>query len=165
MSAIDELSQSLLPGSISQSTFRSEYPIIVREGGAEVSSAAVIELATQSQAIFEARGFDWKAAYPQLFFSQTANHYLAVHKHGRFISIEKRKLSSDEMQAEEKGAQGDLKKVRKALDVVKELVLAHGKKGRLSLVCKDGLMKVYHRSSDEGLLPNAVMKLFEASSL
>ncbi len=129
----------------------------VLEGGVEVPADTVIEVATVSQAILNSRGFYWKEAYPQLFFSQTAQHYLATHKHGRFFDITKTKLSSEKLQEVERGLQSVFK------DEIKRLVVARGKEGRLSLVCTNGILSVYERERDESLLPDAAMRFFESS--
>lgn len=164
VSSVDELAASLSAVSLTrQSTFRSEYPLLVREGGIEVPADTVIELATISQSILSSRGFNWREFYPQLFFSQTAQHYLAMHKHGRFFYVTKTKLSSEKLQEEERGLQSTFKKVRKVLDEIKKLVIARGKEGRLSLVCNGGILSVHERESDESLLPDAAMKFFEST--
>ena len=145
MSSVDELAESLSAVSLtSQSAFRSEYSLLVREGGVEVPSDTIMEVATVSQAILNSRGFYWKEAYPQLFFSQTAQHYLATHKYGRFFDITKTKLSSEKLQEVERGLQSVFKKVGKVLDEIKRLVVARGKEGRLglSLVCSNGILSV-----------------------
>ena len=133
------------------------------EGGYVVSPTAVIELTTRSEATLKNYGFNWKESYPQLFFSQTAHHFLAIHQRGRFYDVQKRKLSSDELQAVEEKAQVDLKKVRKALELIQEIVIKHGRKGRISLVCVRGALSVYERDSDDNCLPDPIMKLFETS--
>jgi hypothetical protein len=160
-SSVDELAESLSAVSLApQTAFRSEYPLLVREGGVEVPADTVIEIVTRSQANLH-RGYDWKEVYPQLWFSQTAQHYLAVHKHGRFFEITKTKMK--EMQSVEQSLQTGFKKVRKVLDVIRELVIKHGKEGGLSLVYKGGVMKVYERESKECLLPDVAMKFFETA--
>lgn len=158
---MDELAESLSSVSLTpQTAFRSEYPLLVREGGVEVPADTVIEIVTRSQANWR-RGYDWKEVYPQLFFSQTAQHYLAVYKNGKFFEITKTKMK--EMQSEEQNLQTGFKRVRKVLDVIRELVVKHGKEGGLSLVCKGGVMKVYERESKESLLPEVAMKFFETA--
>ena len=161
VSSIDDLTDSLSAISISHSTSRSNGNLTVMEGGAEVSHTAVVELTTRSQTNMRNNGFDWKEAYPQLFFSQTTHHFLAVHTRGRFIDIQKRKLGSEELQNVAKDAQVELKKMRKALDLIKEVVIEHGKKGRISLVCVEGKLKVYQRNSDESCLPDSALSLFD----
>ena len=165
VSNIDDITSSLSSISLSQASpgSPSNAQLTVREGGSEVPSTAVIELATRSVTTMKFQGYDWKEAYPQLFFSQTAQHILAVHQRGRFTEIQKRKLSSDELKSVEKETQGDLKKLRNVLDIIKEIVIAHGRQGRLSLVCVGGKLKVYRRTSDESCLPKSEMALFDAS--
>jgi hypothetical protein len=165
VSNIDDITSSLSSISLSRASDSSPLnaQLTVREGGSEVPSTAVIELTTRSVTTMKVHGYDWKEAYPQLFFSQTAHHILAIHQRGRFTDIQKRKLSSDEIKAVEKGAQGDLKRLRRFLDTIKEIVIAHGRKGRLSLVCVGGELKVYERTSDESCLPESAIALFDAS--
>lgn len=159
--SVDELVASLTSVSLSPRTaFRSEYPLLVREGGVEVPADTVIEIVTRSEANMT-RGYNWKDVYPQLFFSQTAQHYLGVHKHGRFSEINKKKTK--EMQDIEQDLQPGFKKVRNVLDVIREVVIKHGKEGALSLVCKGGVMQVYERESKETLLPDVAMKFFESA--
>ena len=165
VSNIDDITNSLSSISLSQvsSASPSNAQLVVREGGSEIPATAVIELATRSVNTMKLQGYDWKEAYPQLFFSQTAHHILAIHQRGRFMEIQKRKLASDELKSIEKEAQDDLKRVRKVLDIIKEIVIAHGKNGRLSLVCVGGELKVYKRTSDESCLPAWAIALFDAS--
>ncbi|KIM43046.1 hypothetical protein M413DRAFT_443856 [Hebeloma cylindrosporum] len=161
VSSIDDLTDSLSAITIGPASRSGN--LTVMEGGTEVSHTAVVELTTRSQTNMRNNGFDWKEAYPQLFFSQTAHHFLAIHIRGRFIDIQKRKLNSEELQNVAKDAQVELKKVRKALELIKEVVIEHGKKGRISLVCVQGKLKVYQRSSDESCLPQPALSLFEQS--
>jgi hypothetical protein len=165
VSNIDDITNSLSSISLSQASPNSPLngQLTVHEGGSEVPSTAVVELTTRSVNTMKLNGYDWKEAYPQLFFSQTAHHILAIHQRGRFTEIQKRKLSSDEIKAVEKDAQGDFKRLRNVLDTIKEIVIAHGKKGRLSLVCVGGELRVYKRTSDESCLPESAIALFDAS--
>ena len=165
VSNIDDITNSLSSISLSRapnSSF-SNAQLSVREGGSQVPFTAVVELTTRSVNTMKLHGYDWKEAYPQLFFSQTAHHILAVHQRGCFTEIQKRKLSSNELKAVEKEAQGDLKRLRKVLDTIKEIVISHGRNGRLSLVCVEGELKVYKRTSDESCLPGSAIALFDAS--
>ncbi|KJA23285.1 hypothetical protein HYPSUDRAFT_40104 [Hypholoma sublateritium FD-334 SS-4] len=160
ISSIDELTSTMNAIHLSQSTRPSQY-LTVLEGGTEVSQTAVVELVTRSQMNMQMNGFNWKEAYPQLFFSQTAHHFLAVHQRGRFQEIKKTKLSSDELQSVADDAQVDLKRVRQVLALIKDIVVMHGKKGRLSLICQGGELKVYSRRNEESCLPESALKLFE----
>ena len=165
VSNIDDITNYLSSMSLTQASSASTWnsQLTVREGGTEVPSTAVVELATRSVNTMKIRGYDWKEAYPQLFFSQTAFHILAIHQRGCFTEIQKRKLTCDELKAVEKEAQGDLKRLRKVLDRIKEIVIVHGRNGRLSLVCVGGELKVYSRTSDESCLPESAIALFDSS--
>lgn len=162
ISSIDELAQSLSGVSLSSEP-SSGLPspkngLTVIKGGNYVSASAVIELTTRSEA--RQNLYDWKEAYPQLFFSQTAHHFLAVHQRGRFIAVNKRKLSSPELQNVEQIIQPDLKLMRKALDKIKDLVVKYGERGRLTLVCSNGELKLYERKSLDSCLPHDFLELF-----
>lgn len=162
ISSVDELAQSLSGVSLSSQPSSSQLSpkdeLTVVKGGNYVSASAVIELTTRSEA--RQNFYDWKDAYPQLFFSQTAHHFLAVHQRGRFITVNKRKLSSPELQGVEQIIQPDLKLMRKALDKIKDLVVKYGERGRLTLVCSNGELKLYERKSLDSCLPNDLLELF-----
>ena len=165
VSNIDDITSSLSSISLSRASPSSPLnaQLTVFEGGSEVPSTAVVELTTRSITSMKLKGYDWKEAYPQLFFSQTAHHILAIHQRGHFTEIQKRKLSSDEVKAVEKEAQGDLKRLRNFLDTIKRIVIAHGRRGRLSLVCVGGELNLYKRTSDESCLPESAIALFDTS--
>lgn len=160
ISSIDEITKMMSEASLSRTTRFAGGQLQIMEGGNQVASTAVVELTTRSQMTLKTHGFDWKDTYPQLFYSQTAHHFLAIHQRGRFVDIQKRKLTSDELQAVEDDAQVELKKVRKVLDLIRETVIEHGSEGRISLVCVDGELKVYKRTSDESCLPDQTLSLF-----
>jgi len=105
--------------------------------------------------------YNWKEAYPQLFLSQTPHHFLAVHQRGRFVGITKRKLQSSELDSVAATlVQTDLKKLRRALDIIRHLVIEHGEQGRLSLVCQKGVLKVFRRVSQDSCLPDEMLGWF-----
>lgn len=107
--------------------------------------------------------YEWKELYPQLFLSQTPHHFLGVHQSGRFREVEKRKLGTDpDFLAVANQMQESLKKLRQALEMIQELVIEHGAKGRLSLVCEDGELKVYERESQASCLPKEFIARFDS---
>ncbi|KAE9396969.1 hypothetical protein BT96DRAFT_1038298 [Gymnopus androsaceus JB14] len=90
-------------------------------------------------------------------------HYLGVHQSGRFIEVQKRELGKDpELLKAEKMSEMNLKKLRVALELIREIAVDAGKEGRLSLVCRDGKLEVYERRNDTGCLPEAFMRQFRA---
>jgi hypothetical protein len=132
--------------------------ITVLSGGAYVPQSSIIEMTTR--ATHRESEYDWKESYPQLFLSQTPHHFLAVHQRGRFERITKRTLESSELDNVATLIQSDLKKLRRALDVIKNLVIKHGEHGRLSLVCQGGVLKVFQRTSQENCLPDEMLGKF-----
>ncbi|KAG6864833.1 hypothetical protein C0991_006893, partial [Blastosporella zonata] len=134
--------------------------VTVIPGGSIVPQSSIAELTTRSTQ--NASNFDWKESYPQLFLSQTAHHFLAVHERGYFKEINKRKLESPELKklaVDE--IQGDLKKLRRLLDLIKDLATKHGERGRLSLVCQNSELKVYERTSQSSCLSDETLRVFD----
>lgn len=157
---VDEVSSLLEAVNISSatsSTTQTPYTLNIVTGGYEAKSAAIMELTTR----FEGRAaqFDWTDKYLQLYLSQTPHYVLGLHNRGRFSDIQRRKLS--EFQDLEDKLQPDLKALRKVLDTMQQLVVEHGQRGRLTLVCKNGVLKVYERTSQDSSLPDQMMALFD----
>jgi hypothetical protein len=132
--------------------------ITVISGGAYVPQSALIEMTTR--VTHRENEYDWKEAYPQLFLSQTPHHFLAVHQRGQFMRITKRKLKSSELDSVAILIQSDLKKLRRVLDIIKDLVIKHGERGRLSLVCQGGVLKIFQRTSQDSCLPDEMLGKF-----
>lgn len=129
--------------------------------GVKVPQSSIIELTTRSEQ--SVANFDWAEAYPQLYLSQTPLHYLAVHKRGRFAQVTKRRSDQGDFIRIEKQVMSGFRKLRRALEVVHDLVVnKHGLEGRIvSLVCTDGVLKVYERSAGgDGFLPDQLLALF-----
>lgn len=144
--------------SSSQSSLSSADLKIFR-AGAQVSQSDLLEMTTRSE--ISAANFDWGDAYPQLYFSQTPHHYLAVHRSGTFFSIAKRKIGKNDLVAIESRAQTGFRKLRKLLGEIQTMVEEGGASRRISLVCQDGALKVHERNSKESFLPNDSLALFE----
>ena len=133
--------------------------LCIRQGGILVDQDNLAELTTISKRRRDL--FDWAETYPQLFLSQSPNHFLGVHERGRFEAIEQRKLGSDDLRSVEQSLQGVLWQLRYLLDTIKALVVKHGKSGRLSLVCQGGELMVYKRSSADSCLPEDILARFD----
>ena len=108
-----------------------------------------------------AANFDWGDAYPQLYFSQTPHHYLAVHRSGTFFSIAKRKIGKNDLVAIESKAQIGFRKLRKLLGEIQTMVKEGGTNKRISLICQDGDLKIHVRNSEESFLPEDSLALFK----
>jgi len=131
----------------------------ITRAGTQVPQSSLLEMTTRSE--ISAANFDWGDAFPQLYLSQTPNHYLAVHRTGRFSSIAKRKIGEKDLIAIEANAQRGFKKLRKILGEIQTMVKKRGTTGRISLVCKDGVLKVHERDSKESCLPEDSLALFK----
>jgi hypothetical protein len=132
--------------------------LTVLSGGTSVPQSAIIEMTTRS--VYREAQYDWKESYPQLFLSQTPHHFLAVHQRGQFLRVNKRRLQSSELDRVATSIQPDLKQLRRLLDIIKQLVIKHGERGRLSLVCQGGVLKVFQRDSQDSCLPDEVLERF-----
>ncbi|CCL99525.1 uncharacterized protein FIBRA_01543 [Fibroporia radiculosa] len=128
--------------------------------GSQVLHDCVIELTTRSRNYIHQ--YDWVDAYPQLYLSQTKHHFLAAHGRGEFTAITKRTLGSPEMNAIDAQLQAGFRKLRRALEEIQELVIEHGKEGRLSLVFSRGKLQVFKRSGQDSCLPEKMLARFDA---
>ena len=133
--------------------------LTVIRGGSYNPQASIVELTTLSERRRE--NFEWSETFPQLFLSQTPHHFLGLHDRGKFITVEKRKLGSSDLRVVEQNAQANLKALKRALELIKDIVVEGGQRGRLSLVCQNGEMKVYERIGQESCLPEEIMERFE----
>lgn len=128
--------------------------------GTQVPQSDLIEMKTRSE--ISAAKFDWDDAYPQLYLSQTPHHYLAVHRTGTFLTIVKREMrNNSDLVAIENKQQPAFKGLRKVLGEIQTRVKEGGANGRISLVCKDGILRVHERIGRESCLPEDLLALFE----
>jgi hypothetical protein len=157
---VEELAASLQAASLqSQGTLRMQG-LTIQQAGEEVLQTDLLELNTR----WEQNQFpmDWSEVYCQLFLSQIPKHVMAFHHNGLFEKTEERKLgSAPELEAAKKDAENQMKKLEKAINCIRELVMKEGKDSRLSLVCVHGVLRVYKRRSQESCLPDEVLELFE----
>jgi len=134
-----------------------EVDIIWR--GVHVPQSSLIEMTTRSE--LSAQRFDWAETYPQLYLSQTPSHYLAVHNKGQFSRVIKRQIGQGDLVRIEKEAQSGWRKIKSVLEIIQRLVIRYGLEGRISLVCVDGVLKVYKRSVRDSFLPDKLLALFD----
>ncbi|KAJ7200323.1 hypothetical protein GGX14DRAFT_372230 [Mycena pura] len=161
--SIDDLATSLAGVNLASrgvSTSTTNNGLTVISDGAIIPHTSLVELTTRTER--RAAEFDWKDAYPQLFFSQTPHHFLAVHDRGRFTSVTKRTLESSDLQAVQHAMQPSLKKLRAALDTIRDVVVKNGQRGRLTLVYRDGKLEVFQRTSSASCLPDHILARFES---
>ncbi|TFY74198.1 hypothetical protein EWM64_g9813 [Hericium alpestre] len=127
--------------------------------GSEVPQSSIIELTTRS--VIRINELDWTEIYPQLYLSQTPWYYIGIHSRGTFTEVRKSNLTGDGMAAQRRQAKASVQKLGQVLEMIQEAVIAHGVERRLSLVCQQGVLKVYEQSSKESCLPDDVRKRFD----
>lgn len=126
--------------------------------GTLVEQSRTVELTTCSKKFIKT--FSWAENYPQLFLSQTANHYLGLHDFGKFSSIEKRSLASLSAGRIGEEQQGDLKRLGKVLHRIYDRVVEEGPGTLLSLVCVKGVLTLRKRTNGKRALPEELTSLF-----
>ncbi|KAI0310145.1 hypothetical protein OF83DRAFT_1166709 [Amylostereum chailletii] len=128
--------------------------------GSEVPQSAIVELTTRSERWFHT--FDWAEALPQLYLSATPHLYVGLHNRGTFSEVRKYELNGQEMGERKRTAAASFLKLARTLEGIQELVVEHGEEGRLSLVCQEGVLKVYSRVSAASCLSDELRKRFVA---
>ncbi|KAM6494253.1 hypothetical protein JOM56_010614 [Amanita muscaria] len=124
--------------------------------GEIVPQESILEIATISKAREDQ--LDWDEKTPQLFLSQTHHFYLGLHDRGFFKQVRKEKFDQTKMSEK---VRTNMKRLRRALGLIQDVVFKYGQCGRLSLVCVGGTLKVYERmSKDSTFLPDEQMQRF-----
>ncbi|KZT11772.1 uncharacterized protein LAESUDRAFT_640847, partial [Laetiporus sulphureus 93-53] len=107
-------------------------------------------------------GWYQNKAYPQLFLSQTAFIFFMRHQDGMFVEIVKERLGNLKMQMIESTMQAGLARLKYLLRYIQELVIMHGKEGRLTLVQANGRLEVFQRTSKASCLLKEMLLQFDA---
>jgi hypothetical protein len=128
--------------------------------GAPVAQSRVVEMTTRSKT--SKNRFSWPEAFPQLWFSQTPTHILALHEEGNFVEIKERQLGTDETRAPEVAAQPGFRKLKAVLEAIQELAVEYGSEARLSLVHKDGELRVYEVEGAGDCVPRELLRRFDS---
>ncbi|KAK2465268.1 hypothetical protein APHAL10511_002622 [Amanita phalloides] len=123
--------------------------------GKEVPQESIVEVATISKA--RESQLDWQEKGPQLYLSQIPHFYVGLHERGNFSEVRKHKFNYTTLPDQ---VLEHMKKLRRALAIIQNVVIKHGKRGRLSLVCIDGTLQVYEREDDKSCLPDEFMERF-----
>lgn len=131
--------------------------LAVRHGGTVLPQTHVIELKTR--AAHALPQVAWAELVPQLYLSQTPHFFLALHAAGAVSEV--RALGADELALREAAVQPALRRLRAALEAIQERAVEHGPGALLSLVCRDGVLRLYEREDGRGAVPVEVMKRFE----
>ncbi|KAJ7050323.1 hypothetical protein C8F01DRAFT_1179470 [Mycena amicta] len=142
--------------SASPEPYTTYHGLMVIESGTPVDQASLVDLSTRSTR--RMLDLNWGDFYAQHFLSQTNMHFIGVHEYGRFIRVVKREALGSRV--EDDAAQPSLKRLRRLLQVIRDVVVRHGQRGRLTLVCQNGELTVYERDGMENCLPEEVLERF-----
>ncbi|KAI0642899.1 hypothetical protein C8Q79DRAFT_1012907 [Trametes meyenii] len=139
--------------------------VSVIRAGTQVPQDAIVELVTRADRFVHQ--FDWEEKYPQLLLSYTPHLFLGIHNRGLFDRVEKYSLGGAELRHVESdpNIQATFRRLVSVLRTIQNLVKEHGKRGRLTLVCQNGVLGVYERTTDAGVLPDAELLRFGALGL
>jgi hypothetical protein len=124
----------------------------------------LVELSTIKSSTF--RSWNAKERYPQLYFSQVPNHYLAQHVQGTITEISKRHLHrSPEMLFYAPIIKPKLRMLRKLLEKIQSVVIKrarrnHGAHKSFSLVFLHGRLSLFERIGKRSL-PDEAFAMFE----
>ncbi|KAI1783569.1 hypothetical protein LXA43DRAFT_1131139 [Ganoderma leucocontextum] len=166
-SNLDDLSDMLSGLNVSRGTSTSttspttqSADLTVIHAGIQRPQSSMVELTTRSARYVDQ--FDWAEQYPQLFLSDVPHLFLAVHERGVFQRIKKHELGTTEFRRVENDTkiQKGFRQLVAVLRTVQSLVKEHGARGRLSLVCRDGRLEVFERTSDQGAVPDSDLERF-----
>ncbi|KAF8516441.1 hypothetical protein BU17DRAFT_92786 [Hysterangium stoloniferum] len=106
---------------------------IITEGKLAPQSS-LLELKTRS--IRSVNNFDWNESYPQLLLFQTPHIFVCVHVHGTFKEVRRKTLEELETGEVARKTADGLRKLKRILEEIREIVLGEGEGAVLSIVCK-----------------------------
>lgn len=101
--------------------------------------SSIIELATRAAH----KEIDIDDIYPQLYFSQTPSLYVAKHNRGTFFTVDKIALGSERVVRSAAKAEANMRRLRKILGEIVDLVKKSGDGVQLSLVYTDGALALF----------------------
>jgi hypothetical protein len=131
-------------------------PLRVHRVGTLVPQEDIVELVTRS--VRTVKLYKWREVLPQLYFSQTRHHILAIHNHGKFERLRRDELErSDTLRAHTAAMQPTFKKLQVLLKAIQSLAISH-KLERLSLVQRDGRLEVMTRAGEDELLEAVIAR-------
>ncbi|KAI0671233.1 hypothetical protein C8Q78DRAFT_974591 [Trametes maxima] len=144
----------------------SDTNLAVLHGGTLIPQSSLIEIATRTS-----KGrltHKWHETYTQLLLSQTPHFFLAVHQNGQFSAVERHArraaggTSQPGLERFDRDArmQRDLRQLVRVLGTMQGLVRGRGRRGRLSLVHRQGRLELFERDGDAGRLPESELARF-----
>lgn len=131
------------------------HSLTVVSGGVSVPESCILEVTTS-------KSMRWVETYGQLFFSQTLHHFSARHVEGTVKRVRKTQMTSAKPQEIETKLQPALKKLKRFLLRLQELVILHGKDQRLSLVYENRELTLFRMENDVCCIPEEYLARFSS---
>lgn len=130
------------------------------KAGTLVPQSSIMELKSRSTRAT----MDWKAVWPQVFFSGTQTTMLGLHERGKFVTMEKKTLDEMEEYAEE--AKVGLGQLVQALKQIKAVVISRGRGPGVALIFRNGensYIEVYEKDNNDPAISPELRSRFENS--
>ena len=134
-----------------------ETSLNVHGAGSLVPQDSTVELKTISLKRLSTGRLRTDDTMLQMLLSQTPHLVLGVHDHGTFVETQHKIVDLKDAETQYKPS---LLKLRRVLEDIKKLVVAHGEGGRLSLLCRGGRLDVVQMSSRQSCLPPGFLEKF-----
>ncbi|KAF7300842.1 hypothetical protein MKEN_01310200 [Mycena kentingensis (nom. inval.)] len=103
------------------------HGLTVIQAGTHIPHSTLVELTTRATRF--AGTMYWEEAFPQLWLSQTPQHYTGLHNWGTFERVVKRAMGQGEFVQVEREVMGGMRKLRKALGLIAAVVRREGGEG------------------------------------
>jgi hypothetical protein len=159
-STLAALSVSDPPSSAPSTSYGDAPGVKVIRGGQAVPQSQLGEIRSMSHKRRD--GFDWAEPFHKIWLAKIPYHFMGIHQSGRFIAVEKRTLGAPDFAQVEKKARPHFQKLLRLLESIQKVIVEHGQRGRLTLVCcKDGQLKVFERRSRDKLLTTEILERFD----
>ena len=130
----------------------------ILHGGSEVPQTSLLKIKSRSQ---RKKGHFLESAYLQLYFGQTPALAVGIHNgDGLFMNIKELGLDSKDLNEQKGKAQPGLKKLARLLREVRAAVMDRGQGAKLSLVYKDGELRLMQRTGGDLFLPPSLLLRF-----
>jgi len=130
----------------------------VIQGGREVAQSSIVEFATRS--IRTIQRLDWLDDYSKFCLSKTPHFHVGIHERGVYSEIRKRHMDDADIMMHNRKVEGGLQRLGKVLEIIQEIVIEHGPSKNLTLLCEEGVLRVFERQAGERCLPADMLKRF-----
>ncbi|PCH40479.1 hypothetical protein WOLCODRAFT_162386 [Wolfiporia cocos MD-104 SS10] len=132
----------------------------ISRGGYRLQPSSLLEVSCRTQGNADTLKY-WAGMYPHVFFSQIPQIYTAIVHCGRVRDIVERELNDKTLTGVNARMQEDFKKLKLVLDAIQQLVVSHGKDGRLCLVDMGSVLQVLEKDDKTNCVSEAILARFD----